>query len=75
MSSDGSEVTKLIDDPAVDYAPTWSADGTKIALESRRDGGIYGEIYVMNAEGTEQTRLTNNPASDETPDWGPAADT
>src|SRR5205823_1094199 len=59
MNGDGSELTRLTDNPATDVSPSWSPDGTKIAFVSSRDGNP--EIYVMSADGSGQTRLTNNP--------------
>ena len=68
-NADGSRPTNLTNDPAGDYTPAWSPDGTKISFTSDRDGNY--EIYVMNADGSGQTRLTNNPAVDYYPDWSP----
>ncbi len=69
MVADGSNLTRLTNNPAFDELPSWSADGTKIAFRSDRDGN--NEIYVMNADGLNLTRLTNNPASDGEPSWSP----
>jgi TolB protein len=69
MNADGSEQTRLTDDPSGDFFPDWSPDGRKIAFTSNRDGN--SEIYVMNADGSEQTRLTDDPAVDQFADWSP----
>jgi len=69
MNPDGSEQTRLTNNPALDYTPGWSPDGSKIVFSSDRDGN--GEIYVMNADGSGQTRLTNNLAPDYFPAWSP----
>jgi len=50
---------RLTTDPATDFDPTWSPDGTRIAFRSQRDGN--DEIYVMNADGTCQINLTIQP--------------
>jgi hypothetical protein len=71
MNSNGSEQTRLTDNPANDFYPDWSPDGTKIVFWSDRDGTNNGEIYIMNPDGSEQTRLTDNPTIDTTPDWSP----
>ena len=76
MNTDGSNQTRLTDNPAFDGCLSWSPDGKKIAFASRRDGNseiFYGnsEIYVMNADGSNQTRLTNNPSFDMAPCWSP----
>jgi Tol biopolymer transport system component len=66
---DGSGLIRLTNDPAGDFAPAWSPDGSRIAFYSERDGNA--EIYVMNADGTGLTRLTDNPANDYNPSWSP----
>jgi TolB protein len=60
-------VARLTNDPANDFAPTWSADGTMIAFDSVRDGN--SEIYAMNADGTGVVRLTISPGLDFEPAW------
>ena len=67
MNADGSNQTRLTNDPAADGNPHWSPDGTKIVFDSNRTGG--GDIYSMNADGTGVTRLTTNPLVDEDPVW------
>ena len=67
MRADGSAPTNLTNNPAGDYSPAWSPDGSKIAFMSTRDGSF--EIYVMNADGSNVTRLTNNTAIDDFPSW------
>ena len=67
MNADGSGQTRLTNNPATDYYPSFSPDGSKIAFNSYRDGN--NEIYVMNANGSGQTRLTNNTANDIDPSF------
>jgi dipeptidyl aminopeptidase/acylaminoacyl peptidase len=52
MNSDGTNQTRLTNNSATDYEPTFSPDGSKIAFTSNRDGN--DEIYVMNSDGTNQ---------------------
>ena len=67
MNADGSNVTRLTDNPAEDTFPSLSPDGKRIAFQSARDG--YNEIYVMDSDGSKVTRLTNVPPENSAPDW------
>jgi uncharacterized caspase-like protein len=69
MNADGTDQTRLTDNPAYDFSPAWSPDGARIAFASSRDGNK--EIYVMNADGSDQIRLTDNSAHDFDPAWSP----
>ena len=69
MNADGSGQTRLTNNIADDWYPSWSPDGRQIIFLSDRDGDI--EIYIMNADGSEQTRLTNSPGSEWLPSWSP----
>jgi TolB protein len=69
--ADGRGITALTDDAHLDSAPAWSPDGTRIAWESRRDGGGDREIFVMDADGTDVMQLTDNAVHDEGPAWSP----
>jgi Tol biopolymer transport system component len=69
VNADGSGLVQLTTDPAEDFDPAWSPDGSMIAFRSTRDGN--DEIYVMNADGSGQRNLTNDPAEDWSPDWSP----
>lgn len=69
VDADGSNPTRLTDNPSGDRHPSWSPDGTKIAFSSGRDDG--SGIWVMDDDGSNQTRLTNNPDLDLFPCWSP----
>jgi len=69
MDPNGSNITRLTNDPAEDAQPTWSPDGTKLAFASNRDGN--DEVYVMNPNGSGQVNLTNHAGSDLAPAWSP----
>ena len=69
MDADGSNLTNLTNNPAYDWLPVWSPDGSRIAFVSDRDGNW--EIYVVDADGSNLTNLTNNPADDLLPAWSP----
>jgi len=67
ISPDGSGQSRLTTEPANDYSPRWSPDGSRLVFVSDRDGNE--EIYVMNADGSGQARLTDSPARDAAPRW------
>src|SRR4051794_31818566 len=48
----GADPTRLTDHPADDAQSSWSPDGRRIALRSRRDGGRY-DIWTMRADGSD----------------------
>ena len=69
MNADGTALSRLTNNPAVDVFPAWSSDGSKIAFTSDREGGP--EIFIVNPDGTDLTRLTDNTANDALPAWSP----
>ncbi|MFL6228095.1 MAG: kelch repeat-containing protein [Pyrinomonadaceae bacterium] len=66
-----AQLTNSLDpnNPAENFDPAFSPDGTRIAFTSNRDGNA--EIYVMNADGSNQVRLTSVARADRTPAWSP----
>jgi len=57
---DRSPIARLSDDPAQEYTPSYSPDGSQIVYQSDRDG--TWQIYLMNADGGEVRRLSQeNP--------------
>ena len=64
MNADGSNITRLTDNPDADLWPSWSPDGQQILFLSERDGG---GIYVMDSDGMNQRRLTDGDG----PAWSP----
>ena len=69
IRSNGSDNFRLTDHAEGDLDPAWSADGSRIAFTSNRDGNY--EVYVMAATGGNQVRLTNAPGADHLPTWSP----
>jgi hypothetical protein len=70
MNADGTDQTNLTNNPAADYTPAWSPDGTRIAFYTTRVDPA-GDIYTMNGDGSSETRLTNNTGTDASPAWSP----
>ena len=68
-----AQFTKLSTDTGSASEPAFSADGSRIAFVSTRDGNA--EIYVMNADGTGRMRVTNDPLSDGRPAFAPDGQT
>lgn len=73
MNADGSgqvDLTKT-KDPVINFEPTWSADGTKVAF-MRQNEPPGQDIWVIDANGTGAMDLTNTPGVDETaPEFSP----
>jgi len=69
VNADGSARTRLTRDPAQEFDPAWSPDGTKIAF-SRFTEGRY-QIFVMNADGTNAVQLTHGDARASDAAWSP----
>jgi dipeptidyl aminopeptidase/acylaminoacyl peptidase len=70
MNAVGGDRRPLIGGSGVFAAPTWSADGRRLAFSSNTAGGAF-ELYVTGAEGGAITRLTTNIYEDDAPAWSP----
>ena len=75
MAPDGSNQTNLSNDPADDFEPAFSPDGSQIAFVSNRetDDGVGQYIYVMNADGSDIRRLPTVDGGRH-PAWAPTGD-
>jgi WD40-like Beta Propeller Repeat len=60
MRASGNAKVQLTNSLAVDEAPEWSPDGSKISFTTLRDGDY--EVYVMHADGSSESNLTNHDA-------------
>ena len=61
MNADGSDQTRITNDKANDWAPSFSPDGKKIAFVTDRASGPG--VYIMEADGSNQLNLTNSTDS------------
>jgi TolB protein len=62
MAADGSDRRRLTHSGAgIDYSPTWSPDGTRVAFRTTRGspaGSDPSNIFVVNADGSGERQLT-----------------
>jgi TolB protein len=70
MTATGGTLRRLTQNGSRDDAPSFSANGTRIAWVQ---GSLttYGDIWVMKSDGTGQTRLTSNTENDDSPAFAP----
>jgi TolB protein len=54
-------------------APSWSPDGTKLAVALSKDG--HTQVYSVNADGSGLRRLSNSNGIDTEPQWAPDGQT
>jgi TolB protein len=73
VNIDGTGLTRLTNNVAIDEFPTWSPDGHHIAFQSDRAGSF--EIYVMNADGSSVVQRTFLGSFNAHPTWSPDGDT
>jgi len=66
----GGNIERLTFEPASDFDPSLSPDGTKIAFVSGRVRGTF-DIYIMNIKSPKQRRLTFSFRIDIHPSWAP----
>jgi len=64
-----ADLRRVSADTALEGAPAFSPDGSRIAYVSNRDGNP--EIYAMDADGRSVTRLTTDPQADDQPSFTP----
>jgi TolB protein len=62
-------VTRLTKDPAHDWHPVWSPDGSRIAFESDRDGAVG--LYLMDSDGRNVSMLIQEFSETCCPAWRP----
>jgi len=71
MNPDGSRITNLTADGALDDGPAWSPDGGQIAYARGEFLSDTFRIYRMNTDGTAKTQLTHVPGISMGPSWSP----
>jgi Tol biopolymer transport system component len=74
MGADGSNITRLTDDPLPEFTPVWSPDGSRIAFVREADSvpAAFTGIYTMNPDGSDVRRVSSSDGgSDFGPSWSP----
>jgi WD40 repeat protein len=71
-AADGSDVVQLTSEPGIDRSPAWSADGSRIAFVSNRDGEL--DIWTMNADGSNARNVTASDVPESQPAWSPSGE-
>lgn len=66
---DGSALKQITSGASSNLFGAWSADGSRIAFRSNRDGPT--ELYLMQNEGSDVRRLTVGGAPNSFPSWSP----
>ena len=69
MNADGTHAKRIAASGTDAPAPSWSADGSKLAFVGSPGGG--SEIVVSDARGKHVKRLTKNKVTDGGPSWSP----
>jgi TolB protein len=69
MAWDGSAQRRLTDDPANEWAASWSPDGQWIAFTARTANNQ--DVYKIRPDGSQRTRLTSAPSIESYPTWSP----
>ena len=70
LRADGKFLRKLTDDSTRDRYPRWAPDGSSIAFQSDRDGGVWG-IWTVRPDGSGLRRLSPAGRTMGKPVWAP----
>jgi len=69
MKDDGTDIQRVTSNAAIDVAPAWSPDGTRIAFASNRSGD--SQLFVVDVDAGTVTQLTTGFEAVSDPDWSP----
>jgi len=69
INPDGTGRTRLTNNPAYDYQPAFTPDGSKIIFTSNRAG--LEQLFLMNVDGSNLQQLTNDSCSNSNPAYSP----
>ena len=71
MDADGSDETRLTEEPGLDYNPGWSPDGRRVVFTSTREDDFHPQVWVMDADGGNPTQVTHATAFAGEAAWSP----
>src|SRR5690349_4582012 len=69
VNSDGTQITQLPEDIALEHSEDWSPDGARIVY-SKAEGG-QSHLFIMNRDGTASARVTSDDANERSAAWEP----
>jgi dipeptidyl aminopeptidase/acylaminoacyl peptidase len=69
INANGTGLARVTSDPAADFDPTWSPDGTRIAYRHQPGDDSTTDIDVINVDGSAVRDVTRNGGVS---DWGPS---
>jgi uncharacterized protein YjdB len=72
VAAEAGTPTCITSGSVIDRFPTWSPDGSMIAFDSKREGDVFTQIYMVNVNGTGLTRITDGTTASAHPAWRPA---
>lgn len=69
--TNGSGLTRVLQDEN-HYGPiTWSPSGDRIAFHSNRESSGGLDLFISDSDGGNVTRIVGGASSEQTPDWSP----
>jgi Tol biopolymer transport system component len=73
INTDGTGLRRLSSNPTIDYDPTWSPDGSRIAYVTRTGSSrnVETRLSLVNADGTNTIELNLGDGGGKQPAWSP----
>lgn len=74
MDADGSNPTRLTDEPGYDGGPFFSPDGERIVWRHFNEEGTLADVWTMRPDGSDKRRITDFGAMSWAPFYHPSGD-